>query len=147
MVCLPVNGERGEARNEPIAAMEVPVAQGKRVAIVEDNKLQAQSLAMLLEMMGYQVRTASDGASALSMMAEFVPQVALIDIGLPGLNGYELARRLRGLPQLRDITLIAQTGWGTDDARAQAREAGFQHHLTKPLDHKRLERILAQATQ
>jgi CheY-like chemotaxis protein len=122
------------------------VAQGKRVAIVEDNKLQAQSLAMLLEMMGYQVRTASDAASALRMMAEFIPQVALIDIGLPGLNGYELARQVRSMPQLRDITLIAQTGWGTDDDRQQAREAGFQHHLTKPIDHQRLEKILAQAT-
>jgi CheY-like chemotaxis protein len=137
--------ERAESRNEPIKALEIPVAQGKRVAIVEDNKLQAQSLAMLLEMMGYQVRTASDAASALSMMAEFVPQVALIDIGLPGLNGYELARQVRSLPQLRDITLIAQTGWGTDDDRDQAREAGFQHHLTKPLDHKRLEHILQEA--
>ena len=122
------------------------MAQGKRVAIVEDNKLQAQSLAMLLEMMGYQVRTASDAASALRMMAEFIPQVALIDIGLPGLNGYELARQVRSMPQLRDITLIAQTGWGTDDDRQQAREAGFQHHLTKPIDHQRLEKILAQAT-
>jgi CheY-like chemotaxis protein len=122
------------------------VAQGKRVAIVEDNKLQAKSLAMLLEMMGYQVRTASDAASALRMMAEFIPQVALIDIGLPGLNGYELARQVRSMPQLRDITLIAQTGWGTDDDRQQAREAGFQHHLTKPIDHQRLEKILAQAT-
>ena len=123
------------------------MAQGKRVAIVEDNKLQAQSLAILLEMMGYQVRTASDASTALSMIAEFVPQVALIDIGLPGLNGYELARRLRDLPQLRDITLIAQTGWGTEDDREQARQAGFQHHLTKPIDHKRLEEILALATQ
>ena len=122
------------------------MAQGKRVAIVEDNKLQAKSLAMLLEMMGYQVRTASDAASALRMMAEFIPQVALIDIGLPGLNGYELARQVRSMPQLRDITLIAQTGWGTDDDREQAREAGFQHHLTKPIDHQRLEKILAQAT-
>jgi len=140
-----MNGERADSQNEAIAALEGPVAQGKRVAIVEDNKLQAQSLAMLLEMMGYQVRTASDAASALSMMAEFVPQVALIDIGLPGLNGYELARQVRSLPQLRDITLIAQTGWGTDDDREQAREAGFQHHLTKPLDHKRLEHILQEA--
>ena len=121
------------------------MAKGKRVAIVEDNKLQAQSLAMLLEMMGYQVRTASDASSALSMMAEFLPQVALIDIGLPGLNGYELARQVRGMPQLRDITLIAQTGWGTDDDRQQARDAGFQHHLTKPLDHQRLEKILQEA--
>jgi PAS domain S-box-containing protein len=148
VVCLPLDAASGETRkDEPVSSQEVPMAQGKRVAIVEDNKLQAQSLAILLEMMGYQVRTASDASTALSMIAEFVPQVALIDIGLPGLNGYELARRLRDLPQLRDITLIAQTGWGTEDDREQARQAGFQHHLTKPIDHKRLEEILAQATQ
>jgi len=148
VVCLPLDMASGETRkDEPVAAQEVPMAKDKRVAIVEDNKLQAQSLAILLEMMGYQVRTACDASTALSMIAEFVPQVALIDIGLPGLNGYELARRLRDLPQLRDITLIAQTGWGTEDDREQARQAGFQHHLTKPIDHKRLEEILAQATQ
>ena len=148
VVCLPMDVASGETRkHEPVAAQEVPMAKDKRVAIVEDNKLQAQSLAILLEMMGYQVRTASDASSALSMMAEFVPQVALIDIGLPGLSGYELARRLRALPELRDLTLIAQTGWGTEDDREQARQAGFQHHLTKPIDHKRLEEILAQATQ
>ena len=148
VVCLPLDIASGEMRkDEPVAAQEVPMAKDKRVAIVEDNKLQAQSLAILLEMMGYQVRTACDASTALSMIAEFVPQVALIDIGLPGLNGYELARRLRDLPQLRDITLIAQTGWGTEDDREQARQAGFQHHLTKPIDHKRLEEILAQATQ
>ena len=123
------------------------MGQAKRVAIIEDNKLQAQSLAMLLEMMGYQVRTASDASSALTMLAEFVPQVALIDIGLPGSNGYELARQVRGLPQLRDITLIAQTGWDSEDDRKRAQEAGFQHHLTKPLDHQRLEKILDLATR
>ena len=84
---------------------------------------------ILLELMGYQVKTAHDGESAIRMIAEFIPQVALIDIGLPGLNGYELARRLLALPQVNGITLIAQTGWGRDEDRELSRQAGFQHHL------------------
>ena len=118
------------------------MAKDKRVAIVEDNKLQAQSLAILLEMMGYQVRTAHDGARALDVIAAFVPHVALIDIGLPGMSGYDLAGRLRELPQLNGVTLIAQTGWGREEDREESIRVGFQHHLTKPIDHRLLEKIL-----
>jgi CheY-like chemotaxis protein len=147
IVRLPVmRVDNGQPQSEA-APVEVSPVQDKRVAIVDDNKLQAQSLAMLLEMMGYQVRTAHDGASALDMIAEFLPHVALIDIGLPGLNGYELARRLRALPQLSNVTLIAQTGWGREEDREQSRQSGFQHHLTKPLDHELLEKILTEATR
>ena len=101
-------------------------------------------MAMLLELMGYQVKTAHDGESAIRMIAEFIPQVALIDIGLPGLNGYELARRLLALPQVSGITLIAQTGWGRDEDRELSRQAGFQHHLIKPIDHALLEKLLGE---
>jgi len=111
---------------------------------VDDNKLQARSMAILLEEMGYQVKTAHDGESAIRMIAEFIPQVALIDIGLPGLNGYELARRLLALPQVNGITLIAQTGWGRDEDRELSRQAGFQHHLIKPIDHQLLEKLLVE---
>ena len=142
-VRLPLLSVDGAQQPSNPAAIEEPtLAQSKRVAIVDDNKLQAQSLAMLLEMLGYQVRTAHDGTSAIDMIAEFLPQVALIDIGLPGMDGYELACRLRKLPQLSGITLIAQTGWGRNEDHEQSRQAGFQHHLTKPLDHDLLEKIL-----
>ena len=142
-VRLPLLSVDGAQQPSNAAAIEEPtLAQSKRVAIVDDNKLQAQSLAMLLEMLGYQVRTAHDGTSAIDMIAEFLPQVALIDIGLPGMDGYELACRLRELPQLSGITLIAQTGWGRNEDHEQSRQAGFQHHLTKPLDHDLLEKIL-----
>ena len=120
----------------------VPAASDKRVVIVDDNKMQAQTLAMLLETMGYQVRTAYDGARALDVISAFLPQVALIDIGLPGMNGYDLASRLRELPQLNGITLIAQTGWGRDEDREESTQVGFRHHLTKPIDHQLLEKIL-----
>ncbi|HUR71148.1 MAG TPA: ATP-binding protein, partial [Candidatus Limnocylindrales bacterium] len=117
-------------------------ATDKRVVIVDDNKMQAQTLAMLLETMGFQVRTAHDGARALDVIAAFVPQVALIDIGLPGMSGYDLAGRLRELPQLNGVTLIAQTGWGREEDREESIRVGFQHHLTKPIDHRLLEKIL-----
>jgi CheY-like chemotaxis protein len=70
------------------------------------------------------------------------PDAALIDIGLPGMNGYEVARRIRALPQFKDMVLIAQTGWGRDEDRDQSRQAGFNYYLTKPVDHKILEKIL-----
>ena len=143
-VRLPVRqaGLAAVQRTPERAAAQAVAATGKRVVIVDDNKMQAQTLAMLIEMMGYRVRTAYDGASALGVIAEFLPQAALIDIGLPGMNGYDLARRLRELPQLNGITLIAQTGWGREEDRQQSNQAGFQHHLTKPLDHQLLEKIL-----
>jgi len=88
------------------------------------------------------VRIAHDGSGALAALQEFLPDVALIDIGLPEINRYEVARRIRALPQFKDILLIAQTGWGRDTDRERARQAGFDYHLTKPIDHQRLEKIL-----
>jgi PAS domain S-box-containing protein len=114
-----------------------------RIVVVDDNKNQALSLQRLLQAMGHDVRVAYDGTSAMKLMVNFIPDVALIDIGLPGINGYELARWLREQPQFRNAILIAQTGWGRDQDLEQAREAGFDHHLVKPVDHQRLVQILA----
>jgi CheY-like chemotaxis protein len=88
------------------------------------------------------VRVAYDAAGAVRVMEEFLPEFALIDIGLPGVNGYELARQLREQAQFQNVTLIAQTGWGRDEDRNQARAAGFDYHLVKPIDHQRLAEIL-----
>jgi CheY-like chemotaxis protein len=120
------------------------VKSPKRILVVDDSQVQAKSLGMLVEMMGHQVRIAHDGQSALQLLSEFNPDVALIDVGLPGMNGYELARRIREQPQFASIMLIAQTGWGREEDREQAREAGFDHHLPKPINHELLERILAE---
>ena len=145
IVTLPVaRVDGGRAANERTETQRMSALPAKRVAVVDDNNLQARSMATLLEMMGYQARVAYDGESAMRMIAEFVPQVALVDIGLPGLNGYELARRLLDLPQARGITLIAQTGWGRDEDRELSRQAGFQHHLIKPIDHQLLEKLLGE---
>jgi CheY-like chemotaxis protein len=111
--------------------------------VVDDREAQARSLSMLLEAVGHQVRLAKDGPSALKAAADFMPEVALIDIGLPGMSGYEVARRLRAQSQHKNMLLIAQTGWGREEDRQRSREAGFDHHLAKPIDHDALFRLLA----
>ena len=113
--------------------------------IVDDNKLQAQSLGLLVQLWGYEVRLAYDGPGALAALGEYSADVALIDIGLPGISGYEVARQIREQPQWRHMTLIAQTGWGRDSDREKSEQAGFDHHFTKPLNHKALEKVLVQS--
>lgn len=106
---------------------------GVRVLVVDDNEDAANSLATLLEVMGHTVRTAYDGPEAIVAADEFVPAVALLDIGLPRLSGYDIARHLR---QRRgaEVVLVAITGWGQEEDRRRAKEAGFDHHFTKPAD-------------
>jgi two-component system CheB/CheR fusion protein len=131
---------------DPIHASSAPgptLQASKRILVIDDREAQGKSLAMVLELSGHQVRVASNGANALSIADEFKPEVALIDIGLPDLNGYELARRLRVQPQFRNLLLIAQTGWGRNEDRQRSREAGFDHHLAKPLDQDLLLRLIA----
>jgi PAS domain S-box-containing protein len=120
-----------------------PVTRTLRVLIADDNRDSAESLGMLLEMSGHEVRLAHDGTQALSMAAEKRPDVALLDIGMPGMDGYEVAMNIRKAEWGRDITLIAITGWGQEDNKRLARNAGFDHHLTKPMDSAVLESILA----
>ena len=117
-----------------------PRAEHKRVLVVDDNRAQAQSLELLLDAMGYEVRSAYDGASALALVGEFAPQIAMVDLGLPDMTGHELARRISAID--KGITLIAQTGWGREEDRERSRQAGFQYHLTKPIDPGLLQRIL-----
>jgi len=136
------NGAPGQAASGAGAANS-GAAQTTRVMVIDDSRLQAKSMGMLLELWGYEVRIAHDGPSALSAAQEFLPHAALVDIGLPGMDGYELARQLRQLPELGKTVLIAQTGWGRDQDRERSKDAGFDHHLTKPIDHQQLEKILA----
>lgn len=117
--------------------------RGRRILIVDDNVDAAQSLAMLLAASGHQCQPVHDGTTALSVAPQFKPDVFLLDIGMPGMNGYELARRLRALPQFRGSLLIAVTGWGKDEDRRQSSEAGFDHHLTKPVSTSEIQQLLA----
>ena len=115
---------------------------GRRVLVVDDNRDAAESLRMLLRMMGAEVRTAVDGGTALEAFGTDRPSVVLLDIGLPDMDGYEVARRVRQRPEGREVTLIALTGWGQEEDRRLSREAGIDHHLIKPVDFAELERLL-----
>ena len=114
-----------------------------RILVVDDNADAAEMLLMALELFGCEVRAAHSASAALAMAQEFAPEVALLDIGLPDLNGYELARRLRATEHGRRMRLIAATGWGQEKDRQLAFDAGFDHHLTKPIDFERLRSALA----
>jgi signal transduction histidine kinase/ActR/RegA family two-component response regulator len=117
-----------------------------RILIVDDNLDAAESLAMCLELEGHRTRSARDGESALALALEFQPQAAILDIGLPGMNGYELARCLKGQANSGPPPLlVAVTGWGTEEDRRRAQEAGFDLHLVKPIDPERLSRLITSA--
>jgi two-component system CheB/CheR fusion protein len=98
---------------------------------------------MLLELQGHEIRVAYDGETALETARSFRPQVALLDIGMPLMDGYELARRLRAAPETQDVLLVAMTGWGQEEDQRKSREAGFAHHLVKPFEPATLEKLLA----
>jgi CheY-like chemotaxis protein len=111
------------------------------VLVVDDNPDAAESLALLLRLRGHDVREAHDGLEALSAGEEFRPDAVLLDIGLPGLNGYDVARRMRQQPRSRQALVIAVTGWGQDGDKQRSREAGIDHHFTKPVDVGRLAEL------
>jgi DNA-binding response OmpR family regulator len=112
-----------------------------RILVVDDNEDAAMSLAMMLDVMGYDVRTAHDGLEAVRAADEFQPEAALLDIGLPHLSGYDVARHIR-TNRGGGVLLVAITGWGTADDVKRSQEAGFDHHFTKPADPERLRAIL-----
>jgi CheY-like chemotaxis protein len=118
------------------------VAPGRRVMIVDDNKDAGDALAMLLELAAHEVRVAYSGRGALTLAQTFRPEVAFIDIGMPDLNGYEVAQALRREPWGAQIRLVALTGWGQHDDRQRATDAGFDRHITKPVDSEAIEPLL-----
>ncbi|MFN3651728.1 MAG: response regulator [Armatimonadota bacterium] len=125
----------------PEAATPVPVS-GKQILVVDDNVDAAETLSELLELWGHHVAVAHDGASALLEAGLHKPELVILDIGLPGMDGYEVARRLRSNPELRHIPLVAVTGYGRPHDREQAEQAGFDHHLTKPVDPEAIRHLL-----
>jgi len=127
----------------PAPVASVPDASGLRVLVVDDNVDAAEMLATLLEMNGYAVRVEFDGASALAAALREPPTVALLDIGLPDMDGHELARRLRAQSATAGAVLVALTGYGQAEDQEQARQAGFNHHMVKPADIDRLLTLLA----
>ncbi|HJL14554.1 MAG TPA: ATP-binding protein, partial [Sandaracinaceae bacterium LLY-WYZ-13_1] len=129
---LPLRRSERRPIHTPAALPATGAERPLRVLVVDDNEDAAEMLAQVLSRSGHRVRTAFDGEEVLEAAREFVPEVAVLDIGLPRRNGYELAMAMRGDPNLRDARLIALTGYGTRDDRRRARRAGFDHHLVKP---------------
>ena len=130
----------------PAAAAPEPAAAAKaRVLIADDLRDSADSLALLLRLMGHEVRTAYDGEEAVAAAAAFRPDVALLDLGMPKATGYEACRRIRQHPWGRRACLVALTGWGQGEDRRRTAAAGFDHHLVKPVDPAALEKLLAAA--
>ena len=127
-------GRSPSGRNEGDAAQ-------RRVMVVDDNHDSADTMAELVKIWGYEVRTAHDGPGALDCARSFRPHVVLLDVGLPGMDGYELAQRLRA-EGLAGNLMVSVTGYGQDEDRRKAEEAGFDHHLTKPVDPRQLQPLL-----
>ncbi|HYG62706.1 MAG TPA: ATP-binding protein [Thermoanaerobaculia bacterium] len=128
---------------EPSAEPDVPKATaGHRILVVDDNQDSALSLAMLLEISGHEVRTAYDGLEAIDAAAEFRPDIVLMDVGMPKLNGYDAARRIRAEPWGERMLLVAVTGWGQEEDRRRTTEAGFDGHLVKPVDFGAVTKLL-----
>jgi len=115
----------------------------RRVLVADDNRDAALSLAMMLEMIGNETQTAFDGLEAVEVAGKFLPDVMLLDIGMPKLSGHEAAARIRQQPWGRNIVLVALTGWGQDDDKRKSQDAGFDFHLVKPVDPEEIEKLLA----
>ncbi|MGH8763400.1 MAG: hybrid sensor histidine kinase/response regulator, partial [Nitrosospira sp.] len=120
-----------------------PPPSGLRILVVDDNHDAAEILAMLLASTGINVQVANSGPAALAAIPNYLPNIILMDIGMPGMDGHEVARRIRGQPQFNDIKLVALTGWGQEEDRRLSRASGFDYHLTKPVDFKVLEDLIA----
>ncbi len=140
-VRLPLAGAQ-LPETEPGSPRSLFETQGRRILLADDNVDFANSLAALLASRGHDVRVAHDGAEALATAARFNPDFAFLDIGMPKVHGYEVARRMRELPGTAECVLVALTGWGQEDDRRRAREAGFDRHLVKPVDPGDIDTIL-----
>ncbi len=127
-----------------VAATRQTTGLSRKILVVDDLTASAETLQVLLELEGFAVRTANDGASALKVAQEFVPDVVILDIGLPGQDGFEVARQLRGRPEAKNALLIALTGYGEAESRWRSQQAGFDHHVVKPAN---IESLLALVSQ
>jgi CheY-like chemotaxis protein len=141
IVRLPIGVELGSRQAGP-SDEPVSVFSAHRILVVDDSRDAAASLALLLESLGADVHTASDGPGALDELESYRPSVMLLDIGMPGMDGLEVARRARQRRGSRDLTVIALSGWGQDEDRRRSREAGIDYHMVKPVDLDELGRLL-----
>jgi CheY-like chemotaxis protein len=143
IVRLPVAGAAAAPRAHAPAPAPAECKTPHRILVADDNRDAAESLGMLLRLMGNDVRTVYNGDEAVEEAEAFRPDVILLDIGMPKLNGYDAARRIRSRQWAEDTMLVAVTGWGQDEDKRKAQDAGFDRHFTKPLDPAALQRLIA----
>jgi CheY-like chemotaxis protein len=139
---LPILGK--QPLEQPVRAATAPVPT--KILLVDDNRDALDALAMLLELDGHEVRTADSGKAALELAREYIPEVALIDIGMPEMDGFQLARMLRSRPELKVTVLVALTGYASESDKSRALAAGFDLHLTKPLSLEKFQTLLNRRT-
>jgi len=145
VVRLPLLREAAAAGNEAGRPQgRASAASTKRILVVDDNRDSADSLALLLRSAGHETGTAYGGEEAVEAAEAFRPDVVLLDLGMPHVNGYEACKLIRATPWGRDMVIIAQTGWGQDEDKALTGKCGFQGHLTKPVNQNDLARLLAE---
>jgi CheY-like chemotaxis protein len=147
VVCLPRSLIVDASTHAPVRpdAAARPAAPARRILVADDNRDSADTMGMLLQLSGHEVHVAHTGKDALGTAKRVRPDVGIFDIGMPDLNGYELAERIRHEAWGSGMTLIAVTGWGQDTDRRRALAAGFDHHLTKPIEPDQLERLFSAA--
>ncbi len=141
-VWLPVVAPAGEPPAGAAVVTERPSAPGRRVLVVDDNRDSAVSMAMMLQLLGHQVRTAHDGVEGVEAAEAFRPELILMDVGMPRMNGYEATRRIREESWGKAVTIVALTGWGQDGDRVQSKTAGCDQHLVKPVSPEDVEKLL-----
>jgi CheY-like chemotaxis protein len=142
LITLPLAEPAGAEPTATEGDSPTQIANPVRALIVDDNIDAAATLSLLLQLGGHTTAIAHDGLEALQAAAEFKPDIVLLDLGLPGMDGYEVARAIRRMPESGNPVLVAVTGWGTPEDRVQTKQAGFDEHLTKPVDISMIELLL-----
>ncbi|MFL6261580.1 MAG: ATP-binding protein [Thermoanaerobaculia bacterium] len=145
VIRLPLSAVPAASSSSSRRPAESRPASSRRVLVVDDNRDAAESLETLLQLWGHRARSAQDGPQALALMAELQPEIVLLDIGLPGMDGYEVARRMRELPAGKSALIVAVTGYGRNSDRLQSHQAGFDHHLVKPVQPEVLQELIGSA--
>jgi CheY-like chemotaxis protein/two-component sensor histidine kinase len=144
VVRLPVSAATSESQSAGSTVSKPATTASRRILVVDDNSDSAKTMAMLLKLTGHETHVAYDGLEAVTSAETFRPEVVLLDIGLPKLNGYDTAVTIRQQPWGKNTLLIALTGWGQDDDRQKAKDAGFDAHMVKPVDCEALKKLLAE---
>jgi signal transduction histidine kinase/ActR/RegA family two-component response regulator len=142
VVTIPIHDGSAPLAHDTTPTLRVDASTARKILVADDNQDAADSLALLLEALGHTVRTAHGGHGAVALARDFQPDIALLDIGMPDMSGYEVAQQLRETQWGKNMRLIALTGWGQDEDKRRALAAGFDHHLTKPVELQELEKLL-----